>query len=106
MRGCGEEQRETIRPEFNPATIKTFWLTEFPRVKYARKGKKRGFSIYVTGVLWLSGLLADHRRAYSVSRGPTWHRIPTQTPQNRADRGIIPVEIGGDILTVVPPARI
>lgn len=46
--------------------IKTFWLTKFPRVKYARKGKKRGFSIYVTGVLWLSGLLADHRRAYSV----------------------------------------
>jgi hypothetical protein len=51
---------------------------------------KRGFCINMTGVLWLSGLLADHWRTYSVSRGPARHRNPTQIPQNWSDRGIIP----------------
>ncbi|MGO9118496.1 MAG: hypothetical protein ACLQPD_12930 [Desulfomonilaceae bacterium] len=58
------------------------------------KREEERLSIYVTRALWLSGLLADHRRAYSVSRGPAGHRIPTQTPQNRADRGIIPDQTG------------
>jgi hypothetical protein len=45
----------------------------------------------MAGGLRLPGHLADHPRAYSVSRDPAWDRIPGQIPQNGEDCGIIPV---------------
>jgi hypothetical protein len=45
-------------------------LTVERMVQYAQKQDKRGLFSNMAGVLWLPGLLAEHPRAYSVSRGP------------------------------------
>jgi hypothetical protein len=36
----------SILPSCSWVRAKQFWLTEFPRVEYARKGNRKGFSIY------------------------------------------------------------
>lgn len=42
----------------------------------SKREEERLFHLHYGG-LRLSGYLADHRRACSVSRGPSRHRIPT-----------------------------
>jgi hypothetical protein len=69
---------------------RTLCLTEERAVRYAQKPYKRLFFSNMAEVLWLSSLVADHPRAYSVLGKPAWDLIPGQTPQNWNDRGMIP----------------